>query len=502
MNRDILRIQSVLDRNSFKLNITGVWDNATCQALLAFQASKYGTAKRQYLDSETFMDLGFDAKTADRFELAYGHICGGVDVAPSTYGNTVGTSLSPVVKRIQRALKIKESGKLDAKTCSRLTELARNNNEKALISRSGLERLGFTSTEAIKIADQFAFAQCTARGRMVVAGVGLDYPGFSRMRGFAGADADAYGQSDQDPEATYELEFDSSEDIHDWEATWNAVLPAGHHWCTATPSSLRMVSDWILVDSSANGIKRRQYSDNVGAAYYQFWRTINNEERWACPKKTALTSRKKALIKMMQEALLELGYNLGRAGADGLAGKDTCTAAYSEQVKLGICGQELLQQKFFQRLGFTDKEVAEAYKEISGVCRGEYTSAYACIPAGTPPTPVVTPEDKPPQPKSCVISLPMGMVWCAEQPLGVTRINGPSPVADCTGWTQETWKDPIGNTYIHFYNIAAKNSKWACPEKRVIPEPPKPTDKAGWGWIGGIAILAIGAGLIWFNKDK
>jgi hypothetical protein len=496
ISKDIRRIQSALDRQSFKLNITGVWDNATCHALLAFQTSKYGGAKKQYLDAETFMDLGFDARTSDAFELAYGHICGGVDVAPATYGNTVGTSMAPAVKLIQRALRLKETGKLDSKTCSRLSELARNNNEKALITRSGLERLGFTSTEAIKVANQFAFAQCPTGGRVNVAGVRLDYPGFSRVRGFAGADADAYGQSDQDPEDAYEWEYDQSEDVKDWEAVWNAVLPAGHHWCTATPSSLRVVGDWILVDSSANGIKRRQYSDNVGAVYYQFWRTINNEERWACPKTTALTSRKRALIKMMQEALLDLGYKIK---VDSLAGKNTCTAAYSEQLKLGICGQELLQQKLFQRLGFTDKEVAEAWKEISGVCRGEYTSAFACIPAGTPPEPVVVPDKTPP--KSCMVNLPVGMVWCDGQLTGAVRISGPNPVTDCTGWTQENWKSPDGSLSVHFYNIAAKTSKWACAIKLDIKDDLKPTtNKAGWGWLGGLAIMLAGAGFLLFGK--
>jgi hypothetical protein len=441
-NQDIRRIQSALDRYSFKLNITGAWDSMTCQALLGFQSSKYGTAKQNYLDSETFMDLGFDAKTADRFEQAFGHICGGVDVAPSTYGNTVGTSLSGPVKRIQRALRVKESGKLDAKTCSRLTELAQNHGEKALITRSGLERLGFTSTEAVALAEQFAFAQCTARGRSVVAGVGLDYPGFSRFRG---ADADAYEQSDQNPDDSWELEYDRSESYADQAAVWAKVLPAGHHWCTATPSSLKATGDWLLVDQSANGIKRKQFSDNVGAAYYQFWRTLTNEERWACPKTTALTSRKKYLIKIMQEALLDLGYSIGKA--DGLAGKNTCHAAYTEQGKIGICGEDLLQQRLFQRLGFSNAEVAEAWKEISGVCRGEYTSAYACVPAGTPPTPAkppVTPVKPQPQPPK------------------------PEPVT---------------------------------PVKPVIKDKITPADKkAGWGWIGGIAIVLAGAGFVLFGK--
>jgi hypothetical protein len=440
-NQDIRRIQSALDRHSFKLNITGAWDSMTCQALLGWQASKYGTAKQNYLDSETFMDLGFDAKTADRFEAAFGHICGGVDVAPSTYGNTVGTSLSGSVKRIQRALRVKESGKLDTKTCSRLTELAQNHGEKALITRSGLERLGFTSTEAVALAEQFAFAQCTARGRAVVAGVGLAYPGFSRFSGFSGADADAYEQSDQNEDDSSDWEYDRSEPYADQAAVWAKVLPAGHHWCTATPSGLKVTGDWLLVDQSANGIKRKQYSDNVGAAYYQFWRTLTNEERWACPKTTALTSRKKYLIKIMQEALLDLGYSIGKA--DGLAGKNTCTAAYTEQGKLGICGEDLLQQRLFQRLGFSAKEVTEAWKEISGVCRGEYSSAFACVPAGTPPVPAKPPVT-PPKPKP-----------------------EPEPVTP------------------------------------VIKNDVKPAHKkAGWGLIGGIAILVVGAGFIFFNKKE
>jgi hypothetical protein len=509
MNTDVRRIQSALDRQSFKVNITGTWDAATCQALLAFQTAKYGAVKRGYLDSETFMDLGLDAKTADRLEASYGHVCGGVEVPPSTYGNTVGKSMTPEVKRIQRALGVRETGKLDERTCAALGTLARNSGQSALLTRPVLERLGFTSTEAAAIVQKFAFATCgvqaTARGRATIAGVGLDYPGFS------GFDVDGYdecnpdGQCDQNPNDWEDtgLRFDVCEDPADKAAVWASVLPAGHHWCTATPSSLRVVGDWVLVDQSCNGIKRKQYSDNVGAAYYQFWRTLTNEERWACPKSTALTSRKKQLIKLMQGVLLDLGYDLGSTGADGSVGKFTCRAAYTEQGKAGICGEELLTKKLFQRLAFSAKEVEEAWTEISGVCRGEYTSAFAC--GGVAPVTPVEPPIAPPAAKDCDPSLPPGMAWCSGQPAGATRVSGPSPVPNCAGWTKEMWKTTDTALHAHFIQSAKKLSKWACATKRPSPDPvpPPPVDpvkKAGWGWIVGGLLVAAAAGTFYFSK--
>jgi hypothetical protein len=521
MNTDVRRIQSALSRASFTLNVTGIWDTATCQALLGFQAAKYGSSKQNYLDGETFMDLGFDAKTADRLEASYGHICGGVDVAPSQYGNTVGKGMSPVIKRIQRALRLKETGKLDANTCMRLTELAKNQGSKALITKSGLERLGFTSTEAAAFAGQFAFAQCTARGRAVVAGVGLAYPGFS---GFAGADADAYdqcdayGQCDQDPEEDWNFN-DTCEDPADIAAVWSQLLPAGHHWCTAAPSGLAIVNDWIIVDQSCNGVKRRQWSSNNGEAYYQFWRTLTNEERWACPKQT-VTPRRTQLIKLMQEVLIDLDYDLGKYGADGKPGEMTCKAAMYEQHRLGMCGQQLLQKGFFESLGFSSKEVQDAWNEISGICRGYYTGQYDCksptpppepplVPVTPPPPPDVPPKPQPVKPATCSApALPSGMAWCSGQPAGATMIAKAQAVTSCAGWTKEVWQTADKAQHVKFYNAAAKSTKWACAKNAPAPIPddkkkdePIKTEKAGWIWWAAGAVLLLGGAAI-YSQNK
>jgi hypothetical protein len=519
MNTDVRRIQSALSRASFSLNVTGTWDTATCQALLGFQAAKYGSSKKNYLDGETFMDLGFDAKTADRLEASYGHICGGVDVAPSQYGNTVGKGMSPVIKRIQRALRLKETGKLDKNTCLRLTELARNQGSNALITKSGLERLGFTSTEAAAFASQFAFAQCTARGRAVVAGVGLAYPGFS---GFAGADADAYGQSDQNEQDDWDY-GDVSEDPADTKAVWDRLLPAGHSWCTATPSGLAIVNDWIIVDQSANGIKRRQWSSNNGEAYYQFWRTLANEERWACPKQT-VTPRRTQLIKLMQEVLIDLDYDLGKYGADGKPGEMTCRAAMYEQHRLGMCGEQLLQKGFFESLGFSSKEVQDAWNEISGVCRGYYSGQYDCksptpppepplVPVEPTPPPPVPPKPQPPKPSTPTCSgptLPSGMAWCSGQPAGATLVVKAVSLSSCAGWTKEVWETPDGARHAKFYNATAKSTKWACAKNAPIPTtppstPPPPASvvdkKAGWVWWAAGAVLLLGGAAI-YSQNK
>jgi peptidoglycan hydrolase-like protein with peptidoglycan-binding domain len=498
MNQDVRRIQSALDRSAFKLNITGEWDVATCQALLDFQASKYGTSKQRYLDSETFMDIGFDPKTADRLEASYGHICGGVGPAPSTYGNTVGKSLVGQVRRIQRALRVRETGKLDQATCAALSGFAQNVGATSLINRKVLEKLGFTSTEAEALAGQFAFAQCTARGRAVVAGVGLAYPGFS------GVDADAYGQSDQNEQDDWE-NADTCEDPADTAAVWNAVLPGGHSWCTATPSGLAMTADWVLVDSSCNGIKRRQWSSNNGEPYFQFWRTLTNEERWACPKQT-VTPRRTQLIKLMQESLLDMGYAIGKA--DGIAGPKTCQAAYVEQFKQGNCGKDVLQEQFFESLGFSKAEIKDAMTYVSGVCRGNYTNAYACAnpePPKPPKPDPVKPPVTPPAPTCAGPTLPAGMAWCSGQPAGSTLYAKATAVANCTGWTRETWTTKDGAQHVKFYNAAKKLTKWACAKS--VPTPIGPddvqpaTEKAGWAWWVAAGLAVVGIGVFAFNKQ-
>jgi hypothetical protein len=502
MSTDARRIQSILNRASHKVDITGEWNRDMCAALVAFQEQKWGSRKNRYFDSETWLELGFDPRTADEFEAKYGHICGGVTPPGASYGNTVGVDLSGQVKRVQRALRVRETGRFDERTCEAISSLARNMGVQPL-SRDMLIHIGFTGAEAAKLAEVFMLA-CTARGRQALRGVGYAKPGFA---GFAG---DEYGQSDQNIDDYDDLGFDDvSEDPADTTAVWNNVLPSGQSWCTATPTGLRIVNDWVNVSSAAGGIKRRQWSDNNGAAHYQYWRGLTNEERWSCPKQT-VTPQRVRLIKLMQETLLDLDYAIGTA--DGKAGPKTCQAAYVEQGRLGMCGQELLQKGFFESLGFSKSEVQEAWNEISGACRGYYSSAYDCAapvkpePPKPEPTTPVTPV-KPSTPTTP--PAPSGQKACSGQPAGSTRTSGPSPMTGAySGWTKETFKSGNGALSTKYYHAAQKITKWFCgaapspvkPIPQPIPDPPKPDEPAGWGWVLGGGLVVLAAGIFLFNK--
>ena len=266
-----------------------------------------------------------------------------------------------------------------------------------------------------------------------------------------------------------------------------------------------MTGDWVLVDQSCNGIKRRQWSSNNGEPYYQFWRTLTNEERWACPKQT-VTPRRTQLIKIMQEYLLDMGYYLGKTGADGIAGTNTCKAAYVEQFKQGICGKDVLQPSFFEAMGFTKAEVADAMTYVSGVCRGYYTNEYACANPNPPKEPVKPPVTPPAQPPACAgPTLPANMAWCSGQPAGATLLTKAVSVPACAGWTKEVWKTTDGAQHIKFNNATKKLTKWACAKAAPITTPPdvQPgTEKAGWAWwlAGGIILAA--AGTFYFNKPR
>jgi hypothetical protein len=155
---EIKRIQTALQRNTFNPGtIDGKWGPKTCGAMLGFQTSRFGSAKMNWLDVETWMALGFDTSTSKRFEDLYGMACGGMPPKGWTgagSGTNVRVELADIQK-IQYAIGTLTTGKLDKATCEELFRRQRafGDNSTALGKRL-FETLGFTSIEAQKLSTQ------------------------------------------------------------------------------------------------------------------------------------------------------------------------------------------------------------------------------------------------------------------------------------------------------------------------------------------------------------
>ena len=162
---EIKRIQTALMRANFNPGtIDGAWGPKTCSAMLAFQKSRFGSAKKSWLDIETWTKLDFDMSTSKRFEDLYGRACGGAPPAGWTgagSGTNVGVSAAEIQK-IQYGLGVLTTGVFDKATCEALykKQVSLGVGGSAL-SKRVFETLGFTTSDAQKIATQLGMA-CTA----------------------------------------------------------------------------------------------------------------------------------------------------------------------------------------------------------------------------------------------------------------------------------------------------------------------------------------------------
>jgi peptidoglycan hydrolase-like protein with peptidoglycan-binding domain len=154
----VKRIQEALLRNSFNPGtIDGKWGPKTCGAMLGFQTSRFGSAKANWLDVETWSALGFDASTSRLFEDLYGMSCGGTppkDWTGAGSGTNVQVTLSDIQK-IQYAIGVLTTGKFDKATCEELFRRQRAlGDSSTALGKRLFETLGFTSSEAQKLSTQ------------------------------------------------------------------------------------------------------------------------------------------------------------------------------------------------------------------------------------------------------------------------------------------------------------------------------------------------------------
>jgi hypothetical protein len=154
----IKRIQTALLRANFNPGtIDGAWGPKTCGAMESFQKSKWGTAKKLWLDVETWMGLGFDASTSRLFEDLYGMACGGTPPAGwkgAGSGTNVTVTLADIQK-IQYALGVLTTGVMDKATCEALYAKQRAMGITVPVLTAELfGKLGFTGTEAAKLGTQ------------------------------------------------------------------------------------------------------------------------------------------------------------------------------------------------------------------------------------------------------------------------------------------------------------------------------------------------------------
>lgn len=155
----VKRIQEALKRASYNPGtIDGKWGPKTCAAMTAFQKARFGTAKNNWLDMETWSLLGFGTSDCKTFEDAYGTSCGGNPPAGWTgAGSGMGDLLVTTadIQKIQYALGTLTTGQFDKATCEALYK-----KQRALgitsnaLSKKLFETLGFTTTEAQKLNTQ------------------------------------------------------------------------------------------------------------------------------------------------------------------------------------------------------------------------------------------------------------------------------------------------------------------------------------------------------------
>jgi peptidoglycan hydrolase-like protein with peptidoglycan-binding domain len=162
---EIKRIQTALLRATFNPGtIDGSWGPKTCSAMLAFQKSRFGSAKKAWLDIETWTKLDFDMSTSKRFEDLYGRSCGGTPPAGWTgagSGTNVGINTTEIQK-IQYGLGVLTTGKFDKATCEALyKKQAALGVSGSVLTKRVFETLGFTTSDAQKLATQLGTA-CTA----------------------------------------------------------------------------------------------------------------------------------------------------------------------------------------------------------------------------------------------------------------------------------------------------------------------------------------------------
>ena len=162
---EIKRIQTALQRASFNPGtIDGIWGPKTCSAMLAFQKSRFGSAKAAWLDIQTWTMLDFDMSTSKRFEDLYGRSCGGTP-PPGWDGAGSGTNVivsASEIQKIQYALGVLTTGKFDKATCEALyKKQAALGVSGAALTKRVFETLGFTTSDAQKIATQLG-AGCAA----------------------------------------------------------------------------------------------------------------------------------------------------------------------------------------------------------------------------------------------------------------------------------------------------------------------------------------------------
>lgn len=172
---EIKRIQTALQRANFNPGtIDGKWGPKTCSAMLSFQKSRWGTAKKSWLDMETWNALGFDTSTQKRFEDLYGTSCGG-SPPPGWTGAGSGTNVAVTtsdIQRIQQAVGVLITGNMNRLTCEALyTKQRALGNTSKVLSKQLFETLGFTGTDAQKLSTQFG-SSCSAYWKSTTSGSG------------------------------------------------------------------------------------------------------------------------------------------------------------------------------------------------------------------------------------------------------------------------------------------------------------------------------------------
>jgi hypothetical protein len=149
--------------------------------------------------------------------------------------------------------------------------------------------------------------------------------------------------------------------------------------------------------SDALGWTVTTYAGVDNQLYYRYDHASTNVRKWACPKSAAPSSKQKADVKLIQQALLNAGYNVGSTGADGIIGPNTCAGAYKYAAeRLSEYGGNL-SANFFKTLGLAGRDFEVTYARL---CTQYYKDVGQHAPVVTPepvaPKPV---QPKPAEPK-------------------------------------------------------------------------------------------------------
>ena len=102
------------------------------------------------------------------------------------------------------------------------------------------------------------------------------------------------------------------------------------------------------------GDETKGYSNNVGGDFYSYFGIKKDEAKYNLTR-TLKKGSKGDDVKQLQKTLIELGYSVGKYGADGSFGNDTGNAVKKFQKAKGITQDGLVGKNTAHKLGWTYK---------------------------------------------------------------------------------------------------------------------------------------------------